>query len=103
MKYWGKHRTLIHARHRSWDVNKVGLGPPLIETSEGWLIIYHGARITASGGFYRIALALLDLQTLQIMHRSKDWVFAPKERYEMVGDVDNIIFPCGAVVDPKTR
>jgi len=102
MKYWGEHRALIRSRHRSWDVNRVGLGPPPIETSEGWLIIYHGARVTASGGLYRIGLALLDLESLEVTHRSKDWILAPQERYEMVGDVDNIVFPCGAVVDEKT-
>jgi predicted GH43/DUF377 family glycosyl hydrolase len=102
MKHWGEHRALIHARHRSWDVDKIGLGPPPIETKEGWLIIYHGSRITASGGLYRIGLALLDLETLEITHRSKEWVFAPKEYYEMVGDVDNVIFPCGTVVKEDT-
>jgi predicted GH43/DUF377 family glycosyl hydrolase len=103
LKYWGEYRPLIHSRHRSWDVNRVGLGPPPFETPEGWLIIYHGSRITASGGLYRIGLALLDLETLQIIRRSKKWVFAPKESYEMVGDVDNVIFPCGAVLDRKTN
>lgn len=102
MKHWGEHRPLIHCRHRSWDANRVGLGPPPIETSEGWLIIYHGVRTTASGNLYRVGLALLDLETLRITHRCQGWVLAPREPYEMVGQVDNIIFPCGAVVDEET-
>jgi len=97
MKYWGEHRVLIPTRHRSWDVHRVGLGPPPIETSEGWLIIYHGVRVTASGSLYRIGLALLDLESLEVTRRSKEWVFGPKEHYERVGDVDDIVFPCGAV------
>ena len=50
-----------------------------------------------------MGLALLDLETLEVIRRSRDWVFGPKERYERVGDVDDIVFPCGAVVDEKTN
>ena len=96
--FWGKHRRLLHARHRSWDSARVGLGPPPIETPEGWLIIYHGSEDTASGTIYRVGLALLDLETLGVIYRSKDWVLGPKEIYERVGDVDDIVFPCGTVI-----
>ena len=103
LKNWGDHRVLIPARHGSWDETRVGLGPPPIETSEGWLIIYHGVRKTVSGSIYRISMSLLDLDTLQLIHRSKEWVFGPKEDYERVGDVDDIVFPCGAVVNKETN
>ena len=103
LNFWGKDRALILARHRAWDSNRLGLGPPPIETPEGWLIIYHGARNTASGTIYRVGLALLDLETLEVIRRSRDWVFGPKESYERVGDVDDVVFPCGAVVDEKTN
>lgn len=98
MEHWGDHKTLIRARHRSWDADRVGLGPPPIETSEGWLIIYHGVRTTASGRLYRIGLALLDLETLEVMHRTPGWILAPQESYEVVGDVHNVVFPCGALL-----
>ncbi len=103
MKYWGDHRILLPIRHRSWDADRVGLGPPPIETSEGWLVLYHGVRNTASGTIYRVGSALLDLETLEVIHRSKEWVFGPEEGYERVGNVDDIVFPCGAVVDEKTN
>jgi len=103
LNFWGKDRALILAGHRTWDSDRVGLGPPPIETPEGWLIIYHGARKTASGAIYRVGLALLDLESLEVIHRSRNWVFGPKESYERVGDVDDVIFPCGAVVDEKTN
>ena len=102
LEYWGKDRVLISAGHRTWDGCRVGLGPPPIETPEGWLIIYHGARDTASGGLYRVGLALLDLETLEVIRRSRDWVFG-RGNYERVGDVDAIVFPCGAVVNEKTN
>lgn len=103
LDFFGKHRVLIPTRHRAWDSDRVGLGPPPIETSDGWLIIYHGARNTASGTIYRVGLALLDLETLEVIGRCRDWVFGPKESYERVGDADDVVFPCGAVIDEKTN
>src|SRR5450756_637696 len=62
LTHWGAHRTLIEAREGAWwDANKIGLGPPPLETEEGWLIFYHGVRQTAAGCIYRLGLALLDL------------------------------------------
>jgi len=101
--FWGKHRKLLPTRHRRWDSARVGLGPPPIETPDGWLIIYHGSEDTASGTIYRVGLALLDLETLEVIRRSRNWVFGPEKDYERVGDVDDIVFPCGAVVDEKTN
>ena len=30
---------------------------------------------------------------------SDEWVFAPHEGYEIVGDPDKVVFPCGWVAD----
>jgi predicted GH43/DUF377 family glycosyl hydrolase len=103
LNFWGKDRVLIPARNRTWDSNRVGLGPPPVKTPNGWLVIYHGVRNTASGAIYRVGLALLDLETLEVIRRSRDWVLGPKEDYEKVGGVDSVVFPCGAVVDEKTN
>ncbi|MBU2539690.1 glycosidase [Patescibacteria group bacterium] len=104
LKFWGEHRVLIPVgRDGAWDCDRVGLGSPPIETPEGWLIIYHGARDTASGTLYRVGLVLLDIETLKVIRRSRDWVFGPKENYERVGNVDDIVFPCGTVIDEKTN
>jgi beta-1,4-mannooligosaccharide/beta-1,4-mannosyl-N-acetylglucosamine phosphorylase len=104
LKYWGDHRLLLTTRPASWDVHRVGLGPPPVETPEGWFVIYHGVRRTASGSLYRCGLALLDLdEPWRVIRRSQDWVFGPKAYYEMVGDVPGVTFPGGAVLDPQTR
>lgn len=103
LEFWGKDRVLIPIGHRSWDADRVGLGPQPIETPEGWLIIYHGVRNTASGAVYRVGLTLLDLETLKMVRRSKEWIFAPVEPYERFGNVGDVVFPCGAVVDEKTN
>jgi predicted GH43/DUF377 family glycosyl hydrolase len=64
------------------------------------LILYHGVRTTASGAIYRLGLALLDLRNpSHILARSDEWVFAPQEGYEVFGDVDKVVFPCGWVAN----
>jgi len=97
MKHWGDHQILISARRGGWwDANKIGLSPPPLRTEKGWLILYHGVRATPSGCIYRLGLALLDLEDpTKLLARSNEWVFAPEEDYEVVGDVDKVVFPCG--------
>jgi predicted GH43/DUF377 family glycosyl hydrolase len=97
LKHWGDHQQLIRAREGSWwDASKIGLSAPPLETSEGWLILYHGVRSTASGSIYRLGLALLDLNDpRKMIRRSDEWIFGPKASYEREGDVDDVVFPCG--------
>lgn len=100
LKHWGDSSILLPARTGSWwDAYKVGLGPQPIETSEGWLIIYHGVKTTAAGSLYRLGLALLDLEDpSKVIKRCDEWVFGPNEYYERVGDVPDVTFPCGVVL-----
>jgi predicted GH43/DUF377 family glycosyl hydrolase len=98
--HWDRHQIMLEARQGGWwDANKVGLSCPLIETPEGWLMIYHGVRLTASGSLYRLGLALFDLRHPErCLLRGDEWVFAPEEEYERQGDVDNVVFPCGYTI-----
>ncbi len=100
LKHWGDSSILLHSRRGSWwDAYKIGLGPQPIETSEGWLIIYHGVRATAAGSIYRLGLALLDLDDpSKVIGRSDEWVFGPYENYERIGDVPDVTFPCGIIL-----
>lgn len=99
--HWGEHRILIRAREGAWwDANKIGLSPPPILIPEGWLILYHGVRRTAGGAIYRLGLALLDKENpARVLRRSDEWIFGPREFYEREGDVDDVVFPCGWVVE----
>lgn len=101
LRYWGDGQILLHARAGGlWDANKVGLGPPPLQTDQGWLICYHGVRVTASGSIYRAGLALLDLDDpCNVLGRTDEWVFGPKEPYERGGDVPGVVFPSGWVLD----
>ncbi len=97
LRHWGDHTLLLEAGAAgSWDSAKVGLGPPPLLTSRGWLLLYHGVRTTASGAVYRAGLALLDReQPERVLARLRGWVLGPDEPYERTGDVGNVVFPCG--------
>ncbi len=99
---WGTHKPLLMARKGAWwDAYKIGLSPPLIETSRGWLMIYHGVRTTASGALYRIGLALFDLEKpTDLLLRGDSWIFGPETPYELIGDVNKVAFPCGYTIAP---
>ena len=101
LRYWGGAQILLPARRGAWwDANKVGLGPPPLLTDRGWLLCYHGVRTTASGSIYRLGLALLDRDDPSIvLQRGREWVFGPSTAYECTGDVPNVVFPCGWVLD----
>jgi len=101
LRHWGDHRLLLEARDGAWwDAGKIGLGPPPLETPEGWLILYHGVHSTSDGPIYRAGLALLDLDDpRRVVGRTDEWVFGPVATYEVTGDVGRVVFPCGWVVD----
>jgi len=97
LRYWGDHKLMLLARRGAWwDANKIGLSPPPIETSRGWLALYHGVRHTASGALYRLGLALFDIDHPEkCLSRGESWIFGPEADYERSGDVRDVVFPCG--------
>lgn len=99
--HWGEHQIVLPCRKGGWwDANKIGLSPPPLLTDEGWLILYHGVRQTIAGGIYRLGLALLDTNDpRRVLRRADEWIFGPEEAYERQGDVADVVFPCGWVVE----
>jgi predicted GH43/DUF377 family glycosyl hydrolase len=100
MKHWGDYRMLMPARKGAWwDARKIGLCTAPMRTAEGWLVLYHGVRTTASGSIYRLGAALFDLEDpSRILLRGDEWIFGPEEDYERAGDVADVVFPCGMVL-----
>jgi len=100
LRNWGSHKLILQARKGGWwDANKVGISPPLIETSAGWLMLYHGVRQTASGSLYRLGAALFAIdEPERCLARGDSWIFGPEEPYEISGDVGHVAFPCGYTV-----
>lgn len=104
LRHWGDHELLLEARDGAWwDAGKIGLGPPPLETPDGWLLCYHGVHMTAAGPIYRVGLALLDLdEPRRVLRRTDEWVLAPTAPYERSGDVNKVVFPTGWVLDETT-
>ena len=100
LRHWGDARVILPARRGGWwDANKVGIGPPPLLTEHGWLVCYHGVKLTASGSIYRLGLALLDRDRPEVViARGNEWVFGPHAPYERAGDVSDVVFPCGWIL-----
>ena len=100
LKHWGDHTVVLKARRGAWwDAQKIGLAMPLIETQEGWLMMYHGVRMTPAGCLYRLGLALLDHEDpTRCLVRATKWIMGPEADYERTGDVGDVVFPCGYTI-----
>jgi beta-1,4-mannooligosaccharide/beta-1,4-mannosyl-N-acetylglucosamine phosphorylase len=102
--YWGKHRHVMSKGGTGWWQSlKIGGGPAPIETTEGWLIFYHGVTGTCNGYVYSMGAAILDLDQPSIVkYRCMNFILTPEEWYEEKGFVNNVVFPCAALCDSET-
>jgi len=100
--HWGHHRFVMGTKP-GWQSTKIGAGPTPIETTEGWLLIYHGVLTSCNGFVYSAGAALLDIdQPWKVMYRTAPYILSPQKLYECVGDVPNVVFPCAALFDAPT-
>jgi beta-1,4-mannooligosaccharide/beta-1,4-mannosyl-N-acetylglucosamine phosphorylase len=101
LTYWGKHRMVMRAGGRGWWQGvKIGAGPIPLETTEGWLLFYHGVSGTCNGFVYSFGAALLDLeQPWKVIARAEDYLITPEKPYETTGFVPNVCFPCATLCD----
>ena len=103
LHFWGNHRWVMGPIDNSWQYTKIGGGPSPIETSEGWLMIYHGVMQSCNGFVYSAGVALTDLdQPWKVIGRAKPYILNPRTSYECVGDVQNVVFPCATLCDADT-
>lgn len=95
--YWDAHMAQLD-RHTiiapSTRAAGVGAGAPPIDTPDGMLLFYHER---LHDGTYTANVALLDHTTGQVITILDDPILVPELDWERVGDVDNVIFVCGAV------
>jgi predicted GH43/DUF377 family glycosyl hydrolase len=97
---WGKSEILMTPRDGMWDSYRIGASVLPIRTRHGWLEIYHGVKMTSAGPIYRIGTVLMDLeQPHKVVARCNKPILSPREDYERIGDVGNVAFACGAVVE----
>lgn len=80
---------------------KNGQGPAPIKTSEGWLHLAHGVRNTAAGLRYVLYVFMTDLnQPWRVIYNPGGHFIAP-HGMERVGDVSNVVFCNGWIVNEK--
>lgn len=102
--YWGRHRHVMGKSQEWWQSLKIGGGAAPIETSEGWLLIYHGVANTCNGYVYSIGGAILDIdEPSKVKYRCENYLLTPEEWYEERGFVPNVTFPCATLQDARTN
>lgn len=103
LTYWGKHRHVMGKTELWWESVKIGAGAAPIETSEGWLLFYHGVTGTCNGFVYSIGGAILDKDCpSKVKYRCSTFLLTPEEWYEERGFVPNVCFPCATIHDSET-
>jgi len=98
--HWQALGPVLRGRPRLWD-ERIGAGPPPLRTRRGWLIVYHGVATHFSGtNIYQAGAAVLDLEDpRRVIARTRDNILEPRKLYELVGQVPNVVFPSGWIVD----
>lgn len=90
-------KILAQARPDNWDNIKLGIAGPPIETELGWLLLYHA--VCEPNHAYKVGAMLLDYtDPFKIIGRTDAPIFEPETLYEKVGEIPNVVFPCGAIV-----
>lgn len=96
--HWHDHQLLLKTRRGevAFEHRKIGAGSSPHRTEAGWLLVYHTVDIDR---VYRLALVLLDLQDpCKVLNRSMEPILQPEARWELAGDVQNVVFTCGSVL-----
>ena len=90
-----KYHTITEAKN--------GAGATPIKTDRGWIHIAHGVRNTAAGLRYVIYAFATDLNDpSKVIAEPSGMLIGPREG-ERVGDVSNVVFTNGAIVNEKNE
>jgi predicted GH43/DUF377 family glycosyl hydrolase len=100
--HWGGFRCMIRPILGTWAAHKIGGSTPPVKTDEGWLFLFHGVRGFGVSNIYKIGVMLVDIDKPWIVKGySRDPIIAPDKLYERVGDVQNVVFTNGWIVEDK--
>ncbi len=100
LRYWGASEVVLTPRGGYWDCDRLGLAVPPLRLTEGWLVIYYGVKQTSAGPLFRLGAALLDERDpAVVIGRTGASILSPRETYERIGDLPNLVFSCGAIVE----
>jgi predicted GH43/DUF377 family glycosyl hydrolase len=99
LAFWGEERVVMQSHGGYWDSDRIGASAVPVEVEQGWLLLYYGVRETDAGPLFRLGAAILDKDDpSRVLARSNIPLLSPREKYERIGDVPNLLFCCGAVV-----
>ena len=92
--------TVIEPRvYHTISEMKNGQGPAPLKTMHGWLHLAHGVRNTAAGLRYVLYMFMTDLKDItKVINKPGGYFLAP-EGEERIGDVSNVVFCNGWIVD----
>lgn len=97
---WGEHRFLMRGKKGTWETMKIGASTQPEKTEAGWLLLYHGVRGVGHSLSYKLGVMLLDKEEpWKVIGRSLSPILAPEMEYERVGDVNNVIFSSGWIIE----
>ena len=100
LQHWGDFKFVTEPLQGSWEQDKIGASTEPIKTTKGWLLLYHGVRGFGISTLYKLGALLLDLnEPWKVVGRTSEPILSPLEIYERVGDVDNVIFSNGWIVE----
>ena len=102
--HWGSSTIVLTPRGGYWDSDRIGAACPPIEIEQGWLLIYYGEKQTSSGPLVRLGAAILNRDNpSHVLARSNIPILSPREKYERIGDVGNVVFSCGALLENASQ
>ena len=99
-------KHVVNLKRSPVDHAEVGATP--IKTSHGWFFLFSYIQNYFSGGnnyekIFGIEAVLLDLNNpLKIVGNTKGPILVPRESYELLGHVPDIVFPSGAILEKDT-
>jgi predicted GH43/DUF377 family glycosyl hydrolase len=81
---------VLSTREGMFDQAYLEMGPPPIETSYGWLVIYNGVNsLEQSGRFYSIGWAMLNkADPTKVIARCHEPILIPEKLDEITGEID---------------
>jgi len=89
-------------------LDHVEAGAPPVKTPHGWLILYSHIQNYFSGGnpdrVFGIEAVILDLNDpFKVVGSTRGPVLVPREPYELLGHVSNVVFPSGSILKKSSR
>jgi len=103
--FWNKwyenlHDHALNLRRINSDQVEIGATP--IKTDKGWILVYSYIKHYLSENVekeFRIESVLLDLEDpKKVVGRHEKSLLTPQEEYEITGQINNVVFPEGALI-----